>query len=292
MVHVRPLVNRLKREGWNGNIQTDIMEVLTDKNVRVLPYFAKQTLRIWAEASRKHAVVGWLEQAVDDVDVFEWVETDPESEPEPEPQSEPEPEEEAEAEEEEEAEAEPEPEAISQTAGSAPSTLDVFHDLETGIASISDTRAREQLLTNLRSLKANLYTSDLAKREEMDRRIDQHDQIIKMLQAQMSGTQKTAAGAVVKSAVGESVAEKVVIVIDSDGEAREERQRKKKKKNKKKKKDSGDIKRESEREKEGDKERKKRKRKPRVAKEEESDDEVEDSEEERRAKREAKKSKK
>ncbi|KAH0490348.1 hypothetical protein TgHK011_001824 [Trichoderma gracile] len=289
MVQVQPLVDRLKREGWNGNIQVDIMQVLNDKNVRVLPYFAKQTLHIWAEASRKHTVVGWLEQARDDVDVFEWVERDAEPELEPEPVPQPEPEAEQEAE--DEVEGEGEPGATLKTSSSAPSSLDVFHDLEAGIASISDTTTREQLLANLQSLKANLYTSDLAEREEMHRRIDQHDQIIRVLQAQMSDTQQTAVGAVIKPAVAEkkvapSVAERVVIVIESDGEAPEDQQREKKKKKKKKKTA------EREREETGAQERKKRKRKLRLAKEEESDAEVVDSEEERRAKRDAKKGRK
>ncbi|TFA97918.1 hypothetical protein CCMA1212_010274 [Trichoderma ghanense] len=300
MVHVRPLVNRLKREGWNGKIQTDIMQVLTDKNVRVLPYFAKQTLRIWAEASHKHTIVSWLEEARADVDVFEWVERDPEPEPEiepePEPESQPEPQPEPETEPEPEAEYEPVPRAVT----SAPSTLDVFHDLEAGIASISEPEVREQLQANLRFLKANLYTRDLIQREDMRHRIDQHDQIIRALQAKMSGTQQTAVGAVIETPVAEeslfvadsdgekkvapSVAERVVIVIESDGEAADERQREKKNKKKKS--------RTSERGEEGAQERKKRKRKSRMARREESDAEVADSEEERRARREAKRSKK
>ncbi|KAL7802472.1 hypothetical protein V8C44DRAFT_353316 [Trichoderma aethiopicum] len=287
MLQVRPLVNRLKHEGWNGSIQTDIMRVLTDKNVRVLPYFAKQTLRIWAEASRKHTIVGWLEQAKDDEIIFEWVERDaePELEHEPEPEAQLEPESEADSESEAEAvaeaqtEAQAEPDTVQQTSRVAPSTLDVFHDLEAGIASISEPNAREQLQANLRSLKANLYTNDLKQREDMQHRIDQHDQIIRELQARMSGTQQTAANTVMEPAavaasrlvtdsdedkkISPSAAQRVVIVIEK-----------------------------SEQEAESAEGRKKRKRKSRMAKREESDAEVADSEEERRARREAKRSKK
>ncbi|KAL7806927.1 hypothetical protein V8C26DRAFT_332030 [Trichoderma gracile] len=320
MVQVRPLVNRLKHEGWNGNIQTDIMRVLTDKNVRVLPYFAKQTLRIWAEASHKHTIVDWLGQAKADIDVFEWVESDPEPQlgpdtellevhPEPEPESEPEMECEAESEaksarepelgleleRQSEAEAEPAPRAVRR----APSTLDIFHDLEAGIANLSEPTAREQLQANLGSLKAHLYTNDLIQREEMQHRVDRHDEIIKVLQAKISGTQQTAVDVTTEAPemeeslfvtdsdeekkVTPSVAQRVVIVIDSDEEATEEQQRERKKKKKSSKSERGG---------EGGEGRRKRKRKSRMAKTEQSDAEVVDSEEERRAQREAKKSKK
>ncbi|KAL7912280.1 hypothetical protein GGI35DRAFT_477947 [Trichoderma velutinum] len=83
MPKLQPLLDRLKSENWNGIIQKDFMEVLNDKNVRVLPSLAKGTLLMWANTNRSQnaMLLSWLEQAQDDVDVFQWTERFVESAP-------------------------------------------------------------------------------------------------------------------------------------------------------------------------------------------------------------------
>ncbi|UKZ53584.1 hypothetical protein TrVGV298_007379 [Trichoderma virens] len=68
MMQLQPLLDRLKKENWNGVIQRDIMQVLNDRNVRVLPTLAKNMLHIWATRSQNAMLLSWLEQARDDVD--------------------------------------------------------------------------------------------------------------------------------------------------------------------------------------------------------------------------------
>ncbi|RFU75621.1 hypothetical protein TARUN_6622 [Trichoderma arundinaceum] len=81
MEHLQPLLDRLKSESWNGVIQREIMQVLTDKNVKVLTTAAKSILSMWAAKSDNTALLSWLEQARDDVEVFQWTERYIESAP-------------------------------------------------------------------------------------------------------------------------------------------------------------------------------------------------------------------
>ncbi|KAL6864297.1 hypothetical protein J3F83DRAFT_159063 [Trichoderma novae-zelandiae] len=269
MVQVQPLVLRLKHEGWNGDIQRDIMQVLTDKNVRVLPYFAKQTLRLWAKASHKHTIVGWLEQARADVHVFEWTERylEPEPEPEPEPESEPEP----------EPESEPEPEPVVPASIVPPSfTFDIWQDLDAKVASIQQPGSREDFEATVRALK---YAVFMRQQNEMSSRLDTLEQGFEALSSrQRAGNRQTGGRATAEppvllvpvsdeeKKVAQSVAERTVIVLDSDDEAPEDQREEKKKKKKKRK----------------------RKRESKEANREESDAAEGDSEEVRSARKESK----
>lgn len=76
MEHLQPLFNRLKYEDWAGGIRDDILRVLTKQTIKVVTPEAKGMLGLWAGKTQNGTVLTWLEQAKEDLTVFQWVETD------------------------------------------------------------------------------------------------------------------------------------------------------------------------------------------------------------------------
>lgn len=154
MAKLQPLLDRLKSENWNGIIQRDIMEVLTEKNVRVLPSLAKQTVRLWATRSQEGMLLSWLEQARDDVDVFQWTERF----------------------------VEPAPSAwtIPQSAHS------VFHDLDAIITRVPQLDLRGLLQAKMGTLRDIFDQQEKSHKEEMLHRVDSLQMDIAKLYEQMA----------------------------------------------------------------------------------------------------------
>lgn len=71
---LQPLFDRLNHENWTGSIEDDFMRVLTEKSIKVVSAEAKGMLRLWASRIRNEVVLSWLEQAQEDVTVFQWIE--------------------------------------------------------------------------------------------------------------------------------------------------------------------------------------------------------------------------
>ncbi|PNP41471.1 hypothetical protein TGAMA5MH_06571 [Trichoderma gamsii] len=73
MEYLQPLFDRLKYEDWFGRLRDDIMCILTDKNVKVITPEAKGMLGLWAGKTENGTVLTWLEQAREDLTVFQWI---------------------------------------------------------------------------------------------------------------------------------------------------------------------------------------------------------------------------
>lgn len=71
---LQPLLTRLKYEYWTGNVQDDIMRILTEQNVKVITAEAKGMLGLWAGRVNNGTVLSWLEKAQEDLTVFQWIE--------------------------------------------------------------------------------------------------------------------------------------------------------------------------------------------------------------------------
>lgn len=74
MERLQPLFDRLNHEDWTGKVEDDFMHVLTDKSIKVVTAEAKGMLRLWASRIRNEVVLSWLEQAQEDLTIFQWVE--------------------------------------------------------------------------------------------------------------------------------------------------------------------------------------------------------------------------
>ncbi|KAL7788121.1 hypothetical protein V8C43DRAFT_288335 [Trichoderma afarasin] len=215
MTKLQPLLDRLKSENWNGIIQKDIMEVLNDKNVRVLPSLAKQTVRLWATRSQKAMLLSWLEQARDDVDVFQWTERF----------------------------VEPAPSAwtIPQSAHS------VFHDLDAIITRVPQLDIRGLLQAKMSTLRDIFDQQEKSHKDEMMHRVDSLQVDIAKLHGEMAASKQ-----MYGQDVGESTAtdgdtamtDRDVVIIETDNDASEdsEVERKKKKRKGEKKERKGDKK--------------------------------------------------
>ncbi|PTB38419.1 hypothetical protein M441DRAFT_147368 [Trichoderma asperellum CBS 433.97] len=74
MERLQPLFDRLNHEDWTGRIEDDFMRILTAKSIKVITAEAKGMLRLWASRVRNEVVLSWLEQAQEDLTVFQWIE--------------------------------------------------------------------------------------------------------------------------------------------------------------------------------------------------------------------------
>ncbi|KAL7966342.1 hypothetical protein HDV63DRAFT_385384 [Trichoderma sp. SZMC 28014] len=74
MEYLQPLFARLKYEDWVGNIQHDIMRMLTEQSIKVITAEAKGMLGLWAGRVNNGTVLSWLEKAQEDLTVFQWIE--------------------------------------------------------------------------------------------------------------------------------------------------------------------------------------------------------------------------
>ncbi|KAF3076738.1 hypothetical protein CFAM422_001027 [Trichoderma lentiforme] len=215
MTKLQPLLDRLKSENWNGVIQTDMMEVLTDKNVRVLPSLAKQTVRLWATRSQNAMLLSWLEQARDDVDVFQWTERF----------------------------TEPAPSAwtIPQSAHS------VFHDLDATITRVPQLDIRGLLQAKMSTLRDIFDQQEKSHKEEMLHRVDSLQVDIAKLHGEMAASKQLYGQAVAESTatdVDTAMTDRDVVIIETDDDTAEdsEVERKKKKRKGEKKERKGDKK--------------------------------------------------
>ncbi|KAL7932052.1 hypothetical protein V8C35DRAFT_101888 [Trichoderma chlorosporum] len=205
MRQLQPLLDRLKSENWNGIIQRDIMQVLTDKNVRVLPSLAKNMLNIWATRSQNATLLSWLEQARDDVDVFQWTERYIE------------------------------PTAHGRTG--LPSAHAVFHELGALIAGISLSTVRDPIQAKMNTLKDIFEHQEKSHKDEMLYRVDSIQMEIAKIYSQMAESNQTDAQATGEPAaetdanfadIDEDFGVQSIEVVDDDEEL-EGRKRKKRK---------------------------------------------------------------
>lgn len=159
MMQLQPLLDRLKSENWNGIIQEDIKRVLTEKNVRVLPSLAKNMLNMWATRSHNEMLLSWLEQARDDVDVFQWTErfTEPAAPAWTNPQS----------------------------------AHSVFHDLDAIIARVPQLDLRGLLQAKMSTLRDIFDQQEKSHKEEMLCRVDSLQMDIAKLYDQMAESKQT-----------------------------------------------------------------------------------------------------
>ncbi|KAM0513547.1 hypothetical protein ACHAPE_007811 [Trichoderma viride] len=74
MEYLQPLLDRLKHEDWAGRVRDDIMCILTEKSVKVITPEAKGMLGLWAGRTENGTILTWLEQAKEDLTVFQWIE--------------------------------------------------------------------------------------------------------------------------------------------------------------------------------------------------------------------------
>ncbi|PKK51470.1 hypothetical protein CI102_4236 [Trichoderma harzianum] len=204
MTKLQPLLDRLKSENWNGIIQKDIMEVLTDKTVRVLPSLAKQTVRLWATRSQNAMLLSWLEQARDDVDVFQWTERF----------------------------VEPAPSAwtIPQSAHS------VFHDLDATITRVPQLEIRGLLQANMNTLRDIFDQQEKSHKDEMLHRVDSLQVGIAKLHGEMAASKQMYGQAVTESAATDgdtTMADRDVVVIETDDDTAEDSELERKKKKRK-----------------------------------------------------------
>ncbi|KAK4085619.1 uncharacterized protein Triagg1_609 [Trichoderma aggressivum f. europaeum] len=238
MAKLQPLLDRLKSENWNGIIQRDIMEVLTDKNVRVLPSLAKQTVRLWATRSQKAMLLSWLEQARDDVDVFQWTERF----------------------------VEPAPSAwtIPQSAHS------VFHDLDAVITRVPQLDIRGLLQAKMGTLRDIFDQQEKSHKEEMLHRVDSLQIDIAKLHGEMAASKQMSGQAVAESAATDNDAamtDRDVVIIETDDDTtddseveRKKKKRKGEKKERKRDKQGGEEKMKKKKTKTGESDKKKKKK--------------------------------
>ncbi|KAL6695151.1 hypothetical protein J3F84DRAFT_400014 [Trichoderma pleuroticola] len=208
MTKLQPLLDRLKSENWNGVIQRDIMRVLTDKNVRVLPSLAKRTLYLWANRSQNAVLLSWLAQAQDDVDVFQWTERYVEPVP---------------------------------SAWTGPQSAHaLFRDLDAMIIGIPQLTIRGPLQAKMNMLRGIFDQQDKIHKDEMLHRVDSLQLDIAKLHDQMAESKRAEGQATSKSAdqgtsAEESDEDVVAIEADEDVDENMEDGSKKKKKKKKRK---------------------------------------------------------
>ncbi|KAL6825845.1 hypothetical protein J3E69DRAFT_335167 [Trichoderma sp. SZMC 28015] len=171
MMQLQPLLDRLKSENWNGIIQEDIKRVLTEKNVRVLPSLAKNMLNMWATRSHNGVLLSWLEQARDDVDVFQWTErfTEPAAPAWTNPQS----------------------------------AHSVFHDLDAIIARVPQLDLRGLLQAKMSTLRDIFDQQEKSHKEEMLHRVDSLQVDIAKLHGEMAASKQMYGQAVAEPAAAE-----------------------------------------------------------------------------------------
>ncbi|OPB46649.1 hypothetical protein A0O28_0067730 [Trichoderma guizhouense] len=221
MMQLQPLLDRLKSENWNGIIQEDIKRVLTEKNVRVLPSLAKNMLNMWATRSHNGVLLSWLEQARDDVDVFQWTErfTEPAAPAWTNPQS----------------------------------AHSVFHDLDAIIARVPQLDLRGLLQAKMSTLRDIFDQQEKSHKEEMLHRVDSLQVDIAKLHGEMAASKQMYGQAVAEPAAAEeddaeTDEEFAVHIIEAKKRKGEKKERKgdrkdgeeKMKKDKKKKTKSGE----------------------------------------------------
>lgn len=203
MTKLQPLLDRLKSENWNGIIQRDIMGVLTEKNVRVLPSLAKNTLYLWADRSQNAELKSWLAQAQDDVDVFQWTERYVEPVP---------------------------------SAWTNPQSAHVlFHDLDAMIMGIPQLTIRGPIQAKMNMLRGIFDQQEKIHKDEMLHRVDNLQSDIAKLHVQMAESKQAEGQATSKSAEqGDDTEEsdEDVVVIEEDEDADEGSKKKKNKKRK------------------------------------------------------------
>ncbi|KKO98226.1 hypothetical protein THAR02_09672 [Trichoderma harzianum] len=208
MTKLQPLLDRLKSENWNGIIQRDIMGVLTEKNVRVLPSLAKNTLYLWADRSQNAMLKSWLAQAQDDVDVLQWTERY----------------------------VEPVPSAWT----NPQSAHALFHELDAMIMGIPQLTIRGPIQAKMNMLRGIFDQQEKIHKDEMLHRVDNLQLDIAKLHDQMAESKQAEGQATSKSAGQGNDAEESdedVVVIETDEDADENMEDGgKKKKNKKKRK--------------------------------------------------------
>lgn len=221
MMQLQPLLDRLKSENWNGIIQEDIKRVLTEKNVRVLPSLAKNMLHMWATRSQNEMLLSWLEQARDDVDVFQWTErfTEPAAPAWTNPQS----------------------------------AHSVFHDLDAIVARVPQLDLRGLLQAKMSTLRDIFDQQEKSHKEEMLHRVDSLQVDIAKLHGEMAASkqmygQTMAEPAAAEEDDAETDEEFAVHIIEAKKRKGEKKERKgdkkdgeeKMKKDKKKKTKSGE----------------------------------------------------
>ncbi|KAL6886909.1 hypothetical protein GGI43DRAFT_418044 [Trichoderma evansii] len=118
---LQPPFDRLNCEDWNGRVEADFMRILTENSVKVVTAEAKGMLRLWASRIRNEIVLSWLEQAQEDLTVFQWIERYSES--------------------------------PSLTWRSDQSVHTIFHDLDAMIAVVSEPTLRDQLWAKVSALR-------------------------------------------------------------------------------------------------------------------------------------------
>ncbi|PNP54691.1 hypothetical protein THARTR1_04896 [Trichoderma harzianum] len=207
MTKLQPLLDRLKSENWNGVIQRDIMGVLTDKNVRVLPSLAKRTLYLWANRSQNAVLLSWLAQAQDDVDVFQWTERYVEPVP---------------------------------SAWTGPQSAHaLFRDLDAMIMGTPQLTIRGPLQAKMNMLRGIFDQQAKIHKDEMLHRVDSlqldiaklHDQMTESKRAERQATSKS-----VDQGTSTEESDEDVVAIEADEEADENMEEGSKKKKKKKRK--------------------------------------------------------
>ncbi|EHK17703.1 uncharacterized protein TRIVIDRAFT_216825 [Trichoderma virens Gv29-8] len=209
MMQLQPLLDRLKKENWNGVIQRDIMQVLNDRNVRVLPTLAKNMLHIWATRSQNAMLLSWLEQARDDVDVFQWTERYVEPAP-----------------------------SVWLNPQSAHA---LFHDLDAMITQVPQSTIRGPLQAKMNMLRGIFDHQEKSHRDEMLFRVDSlqmdiakiHDQMAESKQAEGQIAKESAVTRDDAAETDETFAVHIVERGDDTDEDLEERKKKKRKGEKK-----------------------------------------------------------
>ncbi|KAH6603454.1 hypothetical protein Trco_008229 [Trichoderma cornu-damae] len=154
MEPLQALLGRLESESWNGAIQGEIMQALTDKRVKVLTVAAKGVLSIWAAKWKNDVLQSWLEQAREDVEVFRWTERYAEPAPPARPNCE--------------------------------SAYAVFHDLDEMIGGIPQAMIRDPLRAKVNALRDAFARQDKAHKQEMLNRVDGVHAEISKLHSQMA----------------------------------------------------------------------------------------------------------
>ncbi|KAL7789808.1 hypothetical protein V8C37DRAFT_385796 [Trichoderma ceciliae] len=200
MMHLQPLLDRLKSESWSGVIQRDIMQALTDKNVKVLTMAAKHILSMWAAKSENTTLLSWLEQARDDVDTFQWTERYVESTP---------------------------PAWLNCQSAHA-----VFHDLAVMIMGIPQSAIRGPLQAKMNTLRDIFDRQEKSHKEEMLNRVDGiymeiaklHDQMVEF--RQMGQTKQMDAQAIELSDETDEDAEKPKKAKKNKGDKEKKEKRK------------------------------------------------------------------
>ncbi|KAL7959154.1 hypothetical protein V8C34DRAFT_124663 [Trichoderma compactum] len=201
MTKLQPLLDRLKSENGNG---INFMEILTDKNVRVLPSLAKQTVRLWATRSQNAMLLSWLEQARDDVDVFQWTERFNETTP--------------------------------STWTNPQSAHSVFHDLDAIITRVPQMDVRGLLQAKMSTLRDIFDQQEKSHKDEMMHRVDSLQMDIAKLHGEMAASKQMDGRATGESAAIDNdtaMADEDVAIDQTDEDATEDSEVERKKKKRK-----------------------------------------------------------